>query len=493
MPDLKHEDVLNKHQFDVIIIGAGFSGLAAAIRLQQQNINNFIVIEKSSEVGGVWRENTYPGCECDVPSSIYSYSFAPNPNWSHIFAKQKEIQQYIKDVSKRFNMDQHLLFNTELYTAHWSTEEHVWSVETSQGNYTARFVFFATGPLSEPTTPAVEGLDRFNGKVFHSAQWDHSVDLSHKRVAVVGTGASAIQIIPAIQPIVDQLYVFQRTAPWVIPKPNLVLHDASKNVQQKVPFTMHSLRKVTSISMDMFSASVNQPKTLDLVGKGLINWMHYQIQDPVLREKVRPKFTLGCKRILFSNTYYPALAANNVQLFDQGLTQVTENGVLVDGKEIPLDIIVWSTGFEVAKPPIAKRIMTKNGVILDEVWQDQTVQAYKGCVVKDLPNAFMLLGPNSISYNSLISAAENQVNYAVKAIRFILDNQLKGFELNSHADKQYNQKLQHKLAGTVFNQGGCASYYLDEHKTNVVNYPWTTQYMTNDLKQFDHYSYIFYR
>lgn len=302
MPDLKQKPVVNKHQFDVIIIGAGFSGLAAGIRLQQQNINNFIVIEKSSEVGGVWRENTYPGCECDVPSSIYSYSFAPNPNWSHIFAKQKEIQQYIKDVSKRFNMDQHLLFNTELYTAHWSTEDHVWSVETSQGNYTARFVFFATGPLSEPTTPAVEGLDRFNGKVFHSAQWDHSVDLSHKRVAVVGTGASAIQIIPAIQPIVDQLYVFQRTAPWVIPKPNLVLHDASKNVQQKVPFTMHSLRKVTSISMDMFSASVNQPKTLDLVGKGLINWMHYQIQDPVLREKVRPKFTLGCKRILFSNT-----------------------------------------------------------------------------------------------------------------------------------------------------------------------------------------------
>ena len=493
MPDLKQDVVLNQHQFDVVIIGAGFSGIAAGIRLKQQNIDNFIIIEKSGEVGGVWRENTYPGCECDVPSSIYSYSFAPNPNWSHIFAKQKEIQQYIKDVTRRYNIDRHILFNTELYTAQWSTEDHVWGLATSQGNYTARFVFFATGPLSEPASPMVKGLDRFKGKVFHSAQWDHSVDLSNKRVAVVGTGASAIQIIPAIQPIVDQLYVFQRTAPWVIPKPNLVLHDVSKSVQQKVPFTMHSLRKVTSISMDMFSSSVNQPKTLDLFGKGLINWMHYQIQDPVLREKVRPKFTLGCKRILFSNTYYPALAAKNVQLINQGLKQVSENGVLVEGKEIPLDIIVWSTGFEVAKPPIAKRIMTKTGVILDEVWQTHTVQAYKGCVVKDLPNAFMLLGPNSISYNSLISAAEHQVNYAVKAIRFILDNQLKSFEINVHADKRYNQKLQNKLSGTVFNQGGCASYYLDEHKTNVVNYPWTLQYMQNDMKEFDSYSYIFHR
>ncbi|MFW1838770.1 flavin-containing monooxygenase [Acinetobacter gyllenbergii] len=493
MSDLKQDVVVNNHQFDVVIIGAGFSGIAAGIKLKQQNINNFIMVEKSHEVGGVWRENTYPGCECDVPSSIYSYSFAPNPNWSHIFAKQKEIQQYIQDVSKRFKLDQHILFNTELQQASWSHEQQCWQIETNQGIYQARFVFFAVGPLSEPTMPTVKGLNRFKGEVFHSAQWNHAVDLSNKRVAVIGTGASAIQIIPAIQPIVKQLYVFQRTAPWVIPKPNLVLHDASKNVQQKVPFTMHSLRKLTSVSMDMFGSSVNQPKTLEALGKGLIHWMHYQIQDPALREKVRPKFTLGCKRILFSNTYYPALAAQNVELIDQGVKEITAKGILVDGQEIPLDIIVWSTGFEVAKPPIAKRILTKTGVLLDDVWQKNTVQAYKGCVVKDLPNAFMLLGPNSISYNSLISAAENQIDYAVKAIRFVLDNHLSSFEISNFADDQYNQKLQNKLNGTVFNQGGCASYYLDAQQVNVANYPWTMQYMKKDMTEFDSYSYRFYR
>ncbi|WP_433846996.1 flavin-containing monooxygenase [Acinetobacter proteolyticus] len=493
MSDLKQDVVVKNHQFDVVIIGAGFSGIAAGIKLKQQNINNFIIVEKSNEVGGVWRENTYPGCECDVPSSIYSYSFAPNPNWSHIFAKQKEIQQYIQDVTSRFKMDQHILFNTELQQASWSHEQQCWQIETNQGIYQARFVFFAVGPLSEPAMPTVKGLNRFKGEVFHSAQWNHAVDLSHKRVAVIGTGASAIQIIPAIQPIVDQLYVFQRTAPWVIPKPNLVLHDASKNVQQKVPFTMRSLRKLTSVSMDMFSSSVNQPKTLEALGKGLIHWMHYQIQDPILREKVRPKFTLGCKRILFSNSYYPALAAKNVELIDQGVKEVTAKGILVDGQEIPLDIIVWSTGFEVAKPPIAKRIMTKTGVLLDDVWQINTVQAYKGCVVKDLPNAFMLLGPNSISYNSLISAVENQIDYAVKAIRFVLDNHLSSFEISAFADTQYNQKLQNKLNASVFNQGGCASYYLDAQQVNVANYPWTMKYMKNDMAEFDSYSYSFHR
>ncbi|ENX37374.1 flavin-containing monooxygenase [Acinetobacter courvalinii] len=491
MSDLGQNGNTKAYSFDVVIIGAGFSGIAAGIKLQKENIHNFIILEKSNEVGGVWRENTYPGCECDVPSSIYSYSFAPNPNWSHIFSKQKEIQQYIKDVSNRFKMDQHILFNTELSTAAWSNEQQVWLIDTNQGRYTAKFVFFATGPLSEPATPAVKGLESFKGKVFHSAQWDHSVDLSNKRVAVIGTGASAIQIIPAIQPIVERLYVFQRTAPWVIPKPNLVLNESSKNLQQKVPFTMQSLRKVTSISMDMFSSSVNQPKTLNVLGKGLINWMHYQVQDPVLRTKLTPKFTLGCKRILFSNTYYPALAAKNVNLINQGVKEITPKGILVDGQEIQLDIIVWSTGFEVAKPPIAKRIITKNGTLLDDIWSKQTVQAYKGCVIKDLPNAFMLLGPNSISYNSLITAAENQVNYAVQAIRFVLDNQLASFEINHFADDQFNRTLQNKLHGTVFNQGGCASYYLDENKTNVVNYPWTMQYMRNDLEHFDSKNYRF--
>lgn len=491
MSDLDHNGASKAYIFDVVIIGAGFSGIAAAIKLQKENINNFIILEKSNEVGGVWRENTYPGCECDVPSSIYSYSFAPNPNWSHIFAKQKEIQQYIKDVARRFKMDQHILFNTELSTATWSNEQQVWSIDTNQGRYTAKFVFFATGPLSEPATPVVKGLDSFKGKIFHSAQWDHSVDLNNKRVAVIGTGASAIQIIPAIQPVVERLYVFQRTAPWVIPKPNLVLNESSKNLQQTVPFTMQSLRKVTSISMDMFSSSVNQPKTLNVLGKGLINWMHYQVQDPVLREQLTPKFTLGCKRILFSNTYYPAVAAKNVNLINQGVKEITPKGILVDGQEIPLDVIVWSTGFEVAKPPIAKRIITKHGTLLDDIWLKETVQAYKGCVIKDLPNAFMLLGPNSISYNSLITAAENQVNYAVQAIRFVLDNHLTSFEINHSADARFNRILQNKLDGTVFNQGGCASYYLDENKTNVVNYPWTMQYMKNDLERFDSQNYTF--
>jgi cation diffusion facilitator CzcD-associated flavoprotein CzcO len=345
------------HIYDTFIVGAGISGIAAAIRLQKVGYNNFKIIEKASRVGGTWRENTYPGCGCDVPSALYSYSFAPSAKWSHLFARQPEILNYLEEVSENFNIKPLIQFNTSLDDARWDESRHLWVLETNQGQYLAKTLICATGPITEPQTPKLDGLESFTGEMFHSAKWNHDYDLTGKRIAVIGTGASAIQFVPQIQPKAKELYVFQRTAPWVLPKPDMNLNDWGKSIIAKYPAIQQTWRNSVAQSLNAINFGLRNPialKPLNVIGKQLLK---LQVKDPVLRKNVTPGFTVGCKRILFANNYYPALQAPNTHLIPHGLVKVEGNTVVAaNGERHEVDVIIWGTGFEVSHPPIGKKI-----------------------------------------------------------------------------------------------------------------------------------------
>lgn len=348
------------HIFDTFIVGAGISGIAAAIRLDQVGYTNYKIIEKASRVGGTWRENTYPGCGCDVPSALYSYSFAPSAKWSHLFARQPEILSYLEDVSNEFNIASKIEFNNELLNAAWDDSRHVWVLDTTTGQYLSKTVIFATGPITEAQIPRLEGLETFKGEMFHSAKWNHDYDLTGKRIAVIGTGASAIQFVPQIQPKAKELFVFQRTAPWVLPKPDTDLGEFSKSVIAKYPAIQASWRKSVALTLNAINFGLRNPlalKPVNVLGKQLLK---LQINDPVLRKNVTPNFDIGCKRILFANNYYPALQAPNTTLIPHGLVKVEGNTVVAaNGERHEVDVIIWGTGFEVSHPQLVNVCLMK--------------------------------------------------------------------------------------------------------------------------------------
>ncbi|MBD0229422.1 NAD(P)/FAD-dependent oxidoreductase, partial [Acinetobacter baumannii] len=328
------------HIYDTFIVGAGISGLAAAIKLNEAGLTNFKIIEKASRVGGTWRENTYPGCGCDVPSALYSYSFAPSAKWSHLFARQPVILSYLEDVSREFDIESLIEFNTELLKAEWDNVKNVWKLETSSGLYITKTVLFATGPITEAQIPRLEGLDTFTGEMFHSAKWNHDYDLTGKRIAVIGTGASAIQFVPQIQPKAKELFVFQRTAPWVLPKPDTDLGEFSKSIIAKYPAIQAGWRQTVAGTLNVINFGLRNPKALKPVNFAAKQLLKLQIKDPVLRKNVTPNFDIGCKRILFANNYYPALQASNTTLIPHGLVKVEGNTVIAaNGERHEVDVI----------------------------------------------------------------------------------------------------------------------------------------------------------
>ncbi len=476
--------------YHVIIIGAGLSGIAAAVKLVKAGITDFIIIEKSDRVGGVWRENTYPGCCCDIPSSLYSYSFAPNPDWSNVYARQPEIQAYVEQVTHQFQLDRYIRFNTAMNEATWSEHEHEWSIDTSAGIYHGKVVIFAGGPLTEPSIPQVAGLDTFTGTMFHSARWDHNTDLRNKRVAVIGTGASAIQFIPEIQPLVEKMHVFQRTAPWVVPKLDAAFGSTTQQIMRNVPIIQQALRKSSTLMMDTMGMGVRHPKVMSAMTPLLKQILRLQIKDTALRQNVTPNFVLGCKRILFSSNYYPALARENVELIPYGITHIEGNRIFAsNGHSCEVDVIIWGTGFDVSHPPIAKRIRTREGKILGDLWKASSPEAHLGCAIHGVPNAFQILGPNSLAYDSFIGIAEIQLDYVVEAIKFMQHAKVDVIEVKADAQSAYNTQVQTALQKTVFNAGGCVSYYLDEHGKNFATYPWSLGEMQRALATFDHQNY----
>ncbi len=471
------------HLYDTFIVGAGISGIAAAIKLKKSGYDNFKIIEKASRVGGTWRDNTYPGCGCDVPSSLYSFSFAPSSKWSHLFARQPEILSYLEEVSEKFDINSLVDFENELVNAGWDEARHLWVLDTSKGRYFSRTVIFATGPITESITPNIPGIDGFKGEMFHSAKWNHSYNLAGKRIAVIGTGASAIQFVPQIQPVAKQLYVFQRTAPWVLPKPDLPLGSFSQKLIEKMPFIQKSWRFTVASSLNAINMGLRNPKLLDPVNLMAKQLLKLQIKDPELRKAVTPNFTIGCKRLLFANNYYPALQAENTQLVPHGLVAVDGNTVIANnGEQFEVDVIIWGTGFDVSHPPIGKKIVNEQGQRLSKLWESSSPEAYLGTCFENMPNAFLVLGPNVLVYDSFIGIAEAQLDYIIDGLWKMKTKGISKLTIKSAVLKRHNEQVQKYLQTTVFNNGGCRSYYLDENGRNFAAWPWSLKALKQRLK-----------
>lgn len=474
------------HIYDTFIVGAGISGIAAAIRLDQANLSNYKIIEKANRVGGTWRDNNYPGCGCDVPSALYSYSFAPSAKWSHLFARQPEILNYLEEVSEEFNVKSKIEFNTELTSAAWQEDQHLWKFTTTTGIYWAKTVIFATGPITESQIPKLEGLETFKGEMFHSARWNHDVDLNGKRIAVIGTGASAIQFIPQVQPLAKALYVFQRTAPWVVPKPDMLLGDFSKSMIAKYPALQKNWRKSVALSLNAINFGLRNPAALKPFNHIFKQVLKYQIKDPQLLKDVTPNFTIGCKRLLFANNYYPALQAENTSLIPHGLVKVEGNTVIAaNGERHEVDVIIWGTGFDVSHPPIGKRVQNEKGQVLAELWKDSSPEAYLGTNIENVPNAFLMLGPNVLVYDSFIGLAEAQLDYIIDGLKQFKEKGISKLSIRADVLNKHNQRVQKHLQTTVFNSGGCKSYYLDANGRNFAAWPWSLKTLKQRLSKLD--------
>ncbi|HEV7628569.1 MAG TPA: NAD(P)/FAD-dependent oxidoreductase, partial [Streptomyces sp.] len=404
----------------VAVIGSGFGGLGAAVRLRRAGVTDFVVLERREAVGGTWHDNTYPGCACDVPSHLYSFSFAPNPEWPRSFSGQEHIRVYLESVADNFGLRQHIRFNSEVELMSWDPEELHWTITTGQGRQlTADFVVSATGPLSDAKIPDIPGLEGFSGKVFHTAQWDHDYDLRGKRVAVIGTGASAIQVVPAIQPYVDKLTLFQRTPAWVMPRADRKIGRWERTLLRRVPATRYLRRQLLwGIRELQVSAFAKHPNVLGMIEKLASRHMKGAVKDKDMRRKLTPQYRIGCKRILLSNSYYPALAKSNVELVDSGLKEVRGNTLVAsDGTEAEVDAVVFGTGFHVTDMPIAHRIKGEDGMTLAEQWSG-TMEALRGCTATGFPNFMTVIGPNTgLGNSSMILIIEAQLNYMIDYVK----------------------------------------------------------------------------
>ncbi len=463
---------------DVAIVGAGFSGLGMAIRLKQQGSEDFLVLERGAEVGGTWHYNTYPGCGCDVPSHLYSYSFAPNPDWTQTYSRQPEIGAYLRDCADRFGVRPHIRLGCELTGATWDGESERWQLQTTSGALQARVLISGPGPLFEPKKPDVPGLDDFQGHSFHSARWDHDYDLRDKRVAVIGTGASAIQFVPSIEGQVEALHIFQRTAPWVLPHTARPTSEVERRLYRAVPAAQKLVRgAIYSARETLVLGFVKQPRLMGIVERLARLHIRRHISDPKLRRKVTPDYTIGCKRILPSNRWYPALARPHVELVTDAISQVRERSVVsADGQEREVDAIIFGTGFRVTEMPASKLIRGRDGRTMQEVW-GSSPHAHLGSTVPGFPNLFMLLGPNTgLGHSSMIYMIESQIAYVLEALRTMRAQGLATMEVRAEDERQYNAQIDRQLQGTVWNTG-CASWYLDDTGRNGSLWPdWTWRF-----------------
>ncbi|MFF3414861.1 flavin-containing monooxygenase [Streptomyces sp. NPDC002698] len=461
----------------VAVIGSGFGGLGAAVRLRREGITDFVVLERAGSVGGTWRDNSYPGCACDVPSHLYSFSFAPNPEWPRTFSGQEHIRAYLEHVTDVFRLRPHLRFDTEVTRMTWDAEKLRWGIETSGGFLTADVVVSATGPLSDPKIPRIPGIDTFTGKVFHSARWDHDYDLRGKRVAMVGTGASAIQIVPAIQQDVARLTLFQRTPPWVMPRVDRAISGVERWLHRQVPFTTKGRRGLLwGIRELQVQAFTKRPHQLGVVERLAKRNIARAVKDPALRKKLTPDYRIGCKRILLSNAYYPALTRPNVDVVASGLAEIDGSTlVAADGTRAEADAIVFGTGFHVTDMPIAERVVGADGRTLAQAWETG-MKSLRGATAAGFPNWMTIIGPNTgLGNSSMILMIESQLNYMADFVRQldVLGGRV-ALDARPAAVDAWNHKVQERMKRTVWNTGGCTSWYLDANGVNTTVWPGTT-------------------
>lgn len=460
-----------KAHYDIAIIGSGFSGLCMAIACQQAGRDNFVILEKASTIGGTWRDNHYPGAACDVPSNMYSFSFEPNPNWSRMYSGQAEILRYMQHCTTKYNLTPHVRTDSEVIESRWDSTKKHWMIRLAGGeSFTARVVVSGVGGLSRPALPKIKGLDQFKGALFHSADWQHDVTLAHKRVAVIGTGASAIQFVPAIASEVGELLLFQRTPPWIVPKPDGVIPAPVRKVFKYIPPAQRLARHAIYWQSEFFGIGFINPKLMAPISALAKSHLKRQVPNPELRAKLTPNYTIGCKRVLFSNNYYPALTRDNVQVLSTGVKEITAEGVLdAQGQLHKVDVIICGTGFDVQNPLGPLHVYGDDG---QEIRQHGGLSAYMGINTRQMPNLFFLLGPNTaLGHNSIIFMIEAQVQYTLKCLAELDRKQATSLTVKPEAEAAFNDHVQAQLKNMVWNAGGCSSWYLDENGKNNTLWP----------------------
>ena len=477
----------------VVVVGAGFSGLSVAWRLRERGEDNFVVLERGACVGGVWRDNTYPGVACDVPSHLYSLSFAPNPKWDRAFSPGGQIKAYLESVVRDRGLGPWISLREELLDAAWDNDTGVWRIVTPERRLSADVLVSCAGPLTEPIFPDVPGLKRFRGKTFHTSRWDHEYDLSGKRVAVVGTGASAVQVIPAIQSHVERLVVFQRTPGWVVPRPDREVTEREKRALRAFPQLVRLYRLGQFAVRDMVNYRMIRRnrllrRFLERMSRRLLE---EHIDDPELRAKLTPDYEIGCKRVLITNDFYLALAKPNVELVASAVREVREGSVVAaDGTEREVDAIIFATGFETSESPVLSRIRGHDGRSIDEVWNGQP-RFYRATTVAGFPNFFNLCSAGTGSgHGSMIWKAESQTAYVMDALRVMRDWNLLSVEVKPDAQDRYMRWVGEDLDRTVWARGGCRSWYLDDAGRPSLMWPRTMWSFRRMLRRFDAEHYL---
>ena len=467
--------------YKVVILGAGFAGVCMGLQLKARGEESFVILEKAHDVGGTWRENIYPGCGCDIPSHLYSYSFEPNPDWPEIYSAQPDILAYIDGVVEKHNLSSHIRFNSEVVGAAWDEAGGFWRIATGGGGLvTAESFITAWGQLNRPKLPPIEGRDDFAGQAFHSAHWDTTVDLTGKRVAVIGNGASAIQFVPHVAKTAGTLTLFQRSPNWIVPRMNRPYTEAEKAQFKARPEAMEKVRtEIFEMAEARLAAKRAGTLPVEEVPIPLAH-LHNQVADPALRAKLTPDYEIGCKRVLISNDFYPALTQPNVELVTEAITRMTPQGVVdATGRLHEVDVVIYATGFETKSFAGETAITGLGGVSLAHAWRDGP-EAYLGLAVSGFPNLFMLYGPNTnLGHNSIIYMIEAQVDYVLQALAAG-----RPLSVKPKVMERYNDDLQQQLANTPW-AGTCTSWYKTADGKILNNWPHTARAYAEAVAVFD--------
>ncbi|MGP4112171.1 flavin-containing monooxygenase [Streptomyces sp. 4N509B] len=476
----------------VAVIGAGFGGLGAALRLRRVGVTDVAVLERADSVGGTWRDNTYPGCACDVPSHLYSFSFAPTPHWPHTFSGQRHIRAYLEWLTDTFGLRPHIRFSRPAESMAWDPAELRWVIETPGGRLTADVVVSAAGPLSAPRLPDIPGLDGFPGRVFHSARWDHDHSLRGQRVALVGTGASAAQIAPEVAREAAHLTVFQRTPPWVLPRGNRATTAAERWLHDRLPVTATARRQLLwALREAQVGAFTRHPGALRVLEGLAARHMRRAIADPALRRRLTPDYRIGCKRIVLSDDWYPTLVRPGVDVVHAGLREVSGSTlVAADGHRVEADAVVLATGFRVTDAPIARRVKGAYGTTLAQEWRDGAA-ALRGTTAAGFPNLLTIIGPNTgLGNTSMLLIVEAQLTYLADFVATLhrmghRKGERVALSPRPAAVRAWNERLQRRLARSVWNTGGCDSWYLDRQGRNTTVWPGTTAEFRRETRAVD--------
>lgn len=461
----------------VVIVGFGFSGLCLAIQLKRSGIHSFTILEKEERLGGTWRDNTYPGACCDVPSVFYHFSFEPRADWPRKWSPQSEILDYMDHCAEKYGVLPHVRFGTEATSARFDEEAGLWRVRTDEGEeLEAEVLASGVGQLHKPYLPDLPGLGSFQGVRFHSARWRHDVPLAGRRVGVIGNAASAIQFIPQIAPEVEQLTVFQRTPNWMIPRGDRPYGPVEKWLLAHVPglAKLYRLWIWGRAELLLFPAVRGHRRMSRLLEKQARQYMETHIQDPAMREALTPDYPVGGKRVLISDDYYPALTRENVQLETEGIERVTEDGVVTrDGRHHPLDVLILATGFDTTHFVSPMKVEGRGGQSLDAAWKDGA-EAYLGLTVAGFPNFFLMYGPNTnLGHNSIIFMIEAQARYILQCVRRLAGGDVAWMELRPEVMEAYNAQVQQDLRGTAWDRTD-RSWYKNEAGRITNNWPHST-------------------